>query len=255
MSGNYVVVIPARFASVRLPGKPLVDIHGKPMIQWVYERVMESDAADVIVATDDERIAEAARAFGASTELTATSHQSGTDRIAEVAERRGWSDEDIVVNVQGDEPLLPPALIDQVAALAERDTEAAMATLVTPLISDVERTDPNVVKVVTDQSGNALYFSRAPIPWPRDGNELAGVRHIGMYAYRTWALKRLSETPPCALEQRERLEQLRALWLGLRIRVAEACEVPQPGIDTEEDLDAIRAEVARSQVGAGEQGR
>ncbi len=210
------------------------------MIAWVVERAQQSGASDVLVATDDERIAAACREFGAVVELTSANHESGTDRIAEVAERLEWADDQIVVNVQGDEPLLPPALISQVAVLLGRDPDAGVATLVTPVRSRGEWQDPNMARVIVDRNGRALYFSRAPIPWPRDGGTPPALRHIGLYAYRVDALKQIAATSPCELERVERLEQLRALWLGLKIVVAEACEVPPRGVDTEADLDAVR---------------
>jgi 3-deoxy-manno-octulosonate cytidylyltransferase (CMP-KDO synthetase) len=237
---DFIAVIPARFGSSRLPGKPLADIDGRPMIAWVYERAQQSGASDVLVATDDERIAAACREFGAAVELTSANHESGTDRIAEVAERLEWADDQIVVNVQGDEPLLPPALISQVAVLLGQDPDAGVATLVTPVLSRDEWQDPNLARVIVDRNGRALYFSRAPIPWPRDGGTPPALRHIGLYAYRVDALKQIAATSPCELEQVERLEQLRALWLGMKIVVAEACEVPPRGVDTEADLDAVR---------------
>lgn len=240
MAQDFIAVIPARFGSSRLPGKPLADIAGRPMIAWVYERAQQSGASDVLVATDDERIAAACREFGAVVELTSASHESGTDRIAEVAERLEWADDRIVVNVQGDEPLLPPALISQVAALLDQDPDAGVGTLVTPVRSRDEWQDPNMARVIVDRNGRALYFSRAPIPWPRDGGTPPALRHIGLYAYRVDALKQLAATSPCELERVERLEQLRALWLGMKIVVAEACEVPPRGVDTEADLDAVR---------------
>ena len=240
MAQDFIAVIPARFGSSRLPGKPLADIAGRPMIAWVYERAQQSGASDVLVATDDERIAAACREFGAAVELTSASHESGTDRIAEVAERLEWADDQIVVNVQGDEPLLPPALISQVAVLLGQDPDAGVATLVTPVRSRDEWQDPNLARVIVDRNGRALYFSRAPIPWPRDGGTPPALRHIGLYAYRVDALKQLAATSPCELERVERLEQLRALWLGMKIVVAEACEVPPRGVDTEADLDAVR---------------
>lgn len=245
MQNDFSVVIPARYASSRLPGKPLADIGGRPMIAWVHERAAASGAAEVIVATDDERVAEAAAAHGARVEMTAAHHQSGTDRIAEVAERVGWPDEHIVVNVQGDEPLVPPALIAQVAQLLARHPDAAIATLTTPIERPEELTDPSTAKVVSDRSGRALYFSRAPIPWSRDGDRAEPPRrHIGLYAYRVRDLKALSAEPPCALEIVERLEQLRALWLGMQIVVADAVVAPARGVDTQAELDAIRAAVA-----------
>ena len=238
---GFKVVIPARYDSQRLPGKPLADIHGKPMIVWVYEAARRSTATDVIVATDDQRIATACRAASARVELTAAQHASGTDRIAELAKRFEWADEEIVVNVQGDEPLLPPGLIDQVAGLLEADPMAGLATLVTAVRDEREFRDPNVVKVVSDAAGRALYFSRAPIPCPRDGTLPAGVRrHVGIYAYRTRSLKAIAAASPCALELAERLEQLRALWIGVRVVIADAVAVPPRAVDTAEDLAEVR---------------
>ncbi len=243
MTTEFIAVIPARFDSNRLPGKPLADINGRPMVAWVYERALQSGAGEVLVATDDERIAAACRDFGATVELTSADHQSGTDRIAEVAETLQWDDDLIVVNVQGDEPLLPPGLISQVATLLDGDSDAAIATLATPIQSQAEWQDPNLARVVTDRDGWALYFSRAPIPWPRDGGTPPALRHIGLYAYRVAALRQIAATPPCELELLERLEQLRALWLGLKVIVAEACEVPPRGVDTQADLEAVRAQL------------
>ena len=240
MSGGFIVVIPARYASTRLPGKPLKDIAGKPMIEWVYRQAAQSGANEVIVATDDERIAVVCRKFGASVALTSADHASGTDRIAELARRFAWPDEQIVVNVQGDEPLISPLCIAQTARLLGWQPQATIATLTAPLESDAEFRDPNFVKVVTDKDGWALYFSRAPIPWPRDGGMPAVRRHIGLYAYRAGGLKAISASPPCALEETEKLEQLRALWLGHRIIVANAVEPPSPHVDTEEDLLKLR---------------
>ena len=243
---DYAVVIPARYDAVRLPGKPLADIGGRPMIQWVHEAAAAGGAAEVIVATDDERIVEACARFGARAEMTATAHASGTDRIAEVVRRLGWPDERVVVNVQGDEPLLPPALVSQVASLLAEDSHAGMATLVTPIVHGDEWDDPNVVKVVTDRDSRAMYFSRARIPWPRGGTQAAAaMRHVGLYAYRVWALQKFTAAPPCGLELQERLEQLRALWLGVGIRVAPACEDPPRGVDTERDLIAVRRQLAQ----------
>ncbi len=230
------VVSTARYASARLR-----QIAGKPMIAWVYERACRSGAAAVYVATDDERIASACRAIGAAVEMTAASHPSGSDRIAELATRLAWSDEQIVVNVQGDEPLLPPALIDQVANLLARDSSADIATLMAPVRDEGEFADPNVVKIVVGRGGNALYFSRAPIPYPRDGGVPAEARrHVGLYAYRVGSLKALAESGDCALEGTERLEQLRALWLGQRIVIDDAIELPPRGVDTETDLAEAR---------------
>lgn len=212
------------------------------MIAWVHERAQASGAAEVLVATDDERVAEAARAHGARVEMTGAHHQSGTDRAAEVAERLGWPAERIVVNVQGDEPLVPPELIAQVARLLAGRAEAAIATLTTPIERPEELTDPSTAKVISDRNGRALYFSRAPIPWSRDGErpELPR-RHVGLYAYRVRDLRALSAEPPCALERAERLEQLRALWLGMQIVVEDAIVPPARGVDTPAELDAIRA--------------
>jgi 3-deoxy-manno-octulosonate cytidylyltransferase (CMP-KDO synthetase) len=246
VTGGFIVVIPARYASTRLPGKPLKAIAGKPMIEWVYGQASRSGASDVIVATDDERILAACRKFGARAELTSTDHVSGTDRIAELVRRFSWDDDQIVVNVQGDEPLISPLCIAQTARLLGRHPEAAIATLTAPLESAAEFQDPNFVKVVTDRNGWALYFSRAPIPWPRDGGEPHARRHLGLYAYRVGGLKAISAAAPCTVEETERLEQLRALWLGLRIIVADAVEPPSPHVDTEEDLAKVRRYLERS---------
>jgi 3-deoxy-manno-octulosonate cytidylyltransferase (CMP-KDO synthetase) len=244
------VVIPARHASTRLPGKPLLPIAGLPMVLHVLRLAQRSGAAEVIVATDDTRIRDACDAAGAQVEMTLPDHASGTDRIAEVAARRRWADRDVVVNVQGDEPLLPPALIGQVAALLVATPAAAIATLATPIASDVEYLDPDVVKVVARPDGMAMYFSRAPIPWDRDGSAAVppgrerhrgSRRHLGLYAYRVAALRALAAAPPAAIEQRERLEQLRALALGLAIVVADASEVPGPGVDSAQDLARVEA--------------
>jgi 3-deoxy-manno-octulosonate cytidylyltransferase (CMP-KDO synthetase) len=238
------VVIPARFASTRLPGKVLLPLAGRPMIQWVHERARAAHPAEVIIATDDARIAAVATRFGADVAMTRAAHPSGTDRIAEAAHARGWADGDIVVNVQADEPLIPSALIGQVAQLLEAHERADVATLVTAIGSTQEFLDPNVVKVVADAQGRALYFSRAPVPWDRDGAaagpaqmSFAGaLRHIGIYAYRVAALRRLTALPPSGLELRERLEQLRALENGFEIQVATAAEVPGPDVNTPEDF-------------------
>jgi 3-deoxy-manno-octulosonate cytidylyltransferase (CMP-KDO synthetase) len=240
MTAGFIAVIPARYASSRLPGKPLKDIAGKPMIEWVYRQTVKSGASEVIVATDDDRIAAACRAFRAPVEMTSAEHASGTDRIAELARRFGWHDEQIIVNVQGDEPLISPVCIAQTARLLGWHPEAAIGTLMTPIESEAELRDPNFAKVVTDKDGWALYFSRAPIPWPRDGGMPAAMRHIGLYAYRASGLRAISAAPPCALEEFEKLEQLRALWLGLRIIVEKAAEPPAPAVDTEEDLAKVR---------------
>jgi 3-deoxy-manno-octulosonate cytidylyltransferase (CMP-KDO synthetase) len=246
---SFIAVIPARYASVRLPGKPLADIGGRPMIAWVHERALASGASEVVVATDDERVAEICARIGADVQLTAADHPSGSDRIAEVAAARGWPHNQIVVNVQGDEPLVPPALIAQVAALIANRPDAAIATLMTPIRSLEEWHDPNTAKVIVDRDGWALYFSRAAIPHARDGAGLpaSAWRHIGLYAYRVGSLRLISAMPPCALEQIEKLEQLRALWLGRRIAVAEAVELPPRGVDTEDDLAAVRRILAAAE--------
>jgi 3-deoxy-manno-octulosonate cytidylyltransferase (CMP-KDO synthetase) len=242
------VVIPARYASSRLPGKALLPVAGKPMIQWVFERACASRAGEVLIATDDLLIVSAAHSFGAETVMTDPAHRSGTDRIAEVARLREWPESDIVVNVQGDEPLIPPAVIDQVAAMLESDSHAQIATLATPISSVAELMDPNAVKVVVDPLGRALYFSRAPIPWDRDGaahglvsqRSFAGARrHVGIYAYRVGGLLKLAGLPPATLESLEKLEQLRALENGLEIRVAEAVERPGPDVNTAADLERV----------------
>jgi 3-deoxy-manno-octulosonate cytidylyltransferase (CMP-KDO synthetase) len=248
------VVIPARYASTRLPGKVLLPIGGKPMLQWVHERASAAGAAEVLIATDDERIMSAARAFGAAALLTARGHASGTDRIAEVARARGWAGADIVVNLQGDEPLMPAAVIAQVAALLAGEAQADIGTVATAIESLEELMDPSAVKVVTDARGLALYFSRAPIPWNRDGASAGladqrdfggGRRHRGIYAYRVAALLRLAQLPHGPLEQREKLEQLRALEHGVRICVGEAVERPGPDVNTLADLERVRALIGR----------
>jgi 3-deoxy-manno-octulosonate cytidylyltransferase (CMP-KDO synthetase) len=242
---NYRVVIPARFDSSRLPGKALLMLAGKPMLQWVHERARASAASEVIVATDDERIAIAARAFGAEVAMTARAHVSGTDRIAEVAAARGWADADIVVNVQGDEPLIPPRVIDQVAELLGANARADIATLAAKIDSHNDLADPNNVKVACDTGGRALYFSRAPIPFNRDAPTTlssACLRHVGIYAYRVSALRKLASLPASRLELIEKLEQLRALENGMEIRVALAVERPLADVNTAADLE--RAERA-----------
>jgi len=241
---TFVVIIPARYGSTRLPGKALRDIAGEPMISHVYRRAIESGAEEVIVATDDERIQTAAERFGAQVCMTSADHRSGTDRIAEVVDRKGFTGDQIVVNLQGDEPLMPAALVRQVAeTLASSGTEAA--TLCERIRTPAEVFDPNVVKVVTDYRGDAIYFSRAPIPWDRDvfaanpaalSPTLQYFRHIGMYAYRAGFVRDYVSWPACMPEQAERLEQLRILWNGAKIRVVPACEPPGQGVDTEEDL-------------------
>lgn len=247
---SFRVVVPARYASTRLPGKPLADIAGKPMVVRVVEAAQRSGAFEVWVATDDRRVADAVLAHGQRVAMTAPFHASGTDRIAEVAEAFGWLDDDIVVNVQGDEPLIDPALVADVAQALAADPAAAIATAAHAIADAAEFLNPNVVKVATDAAGRALYFSRAPIPWPRDAfavsrDELpAGFgarRHIGLYAYRVSFLRRYGRLAPAPLEQAESLEQLRALWHGFHIRVIDCLHAPAAGVDTPEDLARIRA--------------
>lgn len=245
---SFVVVIPARFASTRLPGKPLLAIDGKPMIQHVWQRAMASDAEQVLIATDDARVVAAAGSFGAQVVMTRSDHPSGTDRLQEVAEQQGWPDHMAVVNVQGDEPLIPPAAINQVAAALLHSHRAEVATLCEPILDEAQFRDPNAVKVVCNEEAEALYFSRAPIAWPRDGEPAAqagqtiwGYRHIGIYAYRTGFLHRYVSWPPCLLEQTEKLEQLRALYKGAVIQVEESRQRIPAGVDTQHDLDVVRA--------------
>ena len=216
---SFKIVIPARYASSRLPGKPLLDIAGKPMIQHVYERAKESKASHVIIATDDDRIEQVAAAFGADVCMTRIDHISGTDRLAEVAAKRAFADNDIIINVQGDEPCLPASLINQVADDLVQHPDADMATLFSQIDHEKHIFDPNAVKVIMDKLGYALYFSRAPIPWMRDHfdqqstlpPELPHYRHIGLYGYRASFLKHYAELESCVLEREESLEQLRAL--------------------------------------------
>lgn len=246
---DFTVVIPARFGSSRLPGKPLADIAGKPMIQHVYERALQSDARRVIIATDDERIVKVAESFGADTCMTLAGHPSGTDRLQEVASVYRMQDDDIIVNVQGDEPLIPASVINQVAENLHNAPAAGAATLANPLNSIDDVFNPNVVKVVSDAEGYALYFSRASIPWARDAfaqttKELPVAdcfrRHIGIYAYRVDLLNRYVSWGVSPIEQVESLEQLRLMWNGYRIHVADAVETPPHGVDTEADLEAVR---------------
>jgi len=242
---GFRVVIPARFDSSRLPGKALLPLAGKPMLQWVHERARASRADEVIIATDDDRISTAARGFGAEVALTARTHISGTDRIAEVAVARGWAEADIVVNVQGDEPLIPPAIINQVAELLAANPRADIATLASKIENAADFAEPNNVKVACDATGRALYFSRAPIPFNRDAPATltpASLRHVGIYAYRVAALRKLAGLSASRLELIEKLEQLRALENGMEIRVALAVERPLADVNTAADLE--RAERA-----------
>lgn len=243
MTPNVRIAIPARYASSRLPGKPLIEIAGRPLIEHVWRRARAAGAQQVVIATDDERIATAASAFGASVCATRSDHASGTDRIAEVAERFGWAADDIVVNLQGDEPLTPAAALVQVADLLASGGDAAMATLATPCTSAAEVADPNVVKVVTDAAGHALYFSRAAIPWARGETPepAAYWRHVGLYAYRCAFLRQYAGLSPGPQERVESLEQLRALWHGFRIRVGQARALPGPGVDAPADIARVAA--------------
>ncbi|MDX7872881.1 3-deoxy-manno-octulosonate cytidylyltransferase [Aeromonas caviae] len=251
---SFVVVIPARYASTRLPGKPLADIHGKPMVQHVVEKALQSGADRVIVATDDERVQQALAPFAAAAGfevcMTSPDHQSGTERLAEVCRHYGFAADTIIVNVQGDEPLIPPVIIRQVADNLAA-ASAPMATLSVPIRDAEEAFNPNAVKVVTDKDGYALYFSRASIPWDRDAfarsREQIGdhyQRHIGIYAYRAGFIQRYVDWAPSVLEQIEALEQLRVLWYGEKIHVAQALQAPPVGVDTQADLDKVRALLA-----------
>lgn len=250
---SFYVVIPARYGSTRLPGKPLQDILGKPMVQHVYERACLSGAQEVIIATDDRRIEEAATGFGARVCMTSPEHQSGTDRLQEVARQLHLAPDDILVNVQGDEPLIPPAVIDQVADNLARNGQASVASLYETLQSAEDFRNPNLVKVVLDQHSMALYFSRAPVPWPRDlfardrnaalPKDFPARRHIGIYAYRVALLDRFVTWPQAPLEKLEALEQLRVLWQGESIHMAHACAEVPGGVDTLEDLERVRTQL------------
>jgi 3-deoxy-manno-octulosonate cytidylyltransferase (CMP-KDO synthetase) len=246
---DFTVVIPARYASTRLPGKPLRELAGKSMLQHVWERAKESNASGVVVATDDQRIAEAAHKFNADVCMTSTTHQSGSERIAEVCRLRGWPDETIIVNLQGDEPTMPATLINQCAALLF-DNAIDIGTLASPLASIEDLKNPNVVKVIVDINDNALIFSRSAIPYARseDAKALAcrtALHHHGIYAYRVAALIRMVAAPAPAIEACEQLEQLRALHLGMTIRVARPAVRPGTGVDTEDDLRDAEAQLEK----------
>ncbi len=248
---EFKVVIPARFESTRLPGKPMLEIAGKPMIGHVAERALESGAEEVLVATDHHSIFTWCLGQGIRAELTSRCHRSGTDRVAEIAGKKGWADEIIVVNLQGDEPLMPPENIRRVAEMLEADEALTIATLCEPVRTQQELNNPNVVKVVRDQRQQALYFSRAPIPWWRDGSDAqaalpdwpACFRHVGLYAYRAGFLRACGQLPPGNLEVTESLEQLRFMEAGYRIGVADAPAPVPAGVDTEEDLEHIRRQM------------
>jgi len=245
---DYRVVIPARYGSERLPGKVLQDLHGKPIIHRVAERALQSQASEVIVATDDERIASVGFPPGISVVLTSSEHVSGTDRVNEVSEKFNWAPQSVIVNVQGDEPLIPPGSIDQVARLLHDNPQIGVSTLYDLITDSSDFVNPNVVKVVCDVNSRALYFSRAPIPWDREefsssasvGKAISSKRHIGLYAYRVWALKKFTRFSSSPLEKIERLEQLRFIENQINILVAQA-ELPvPPGVDTQEDLERLR---------------
>jgi 3-deoxy-manno-octulosonate cytidylyltransferase (CMP-KDO synthetase) len=250
---EFKVVIPARYASVRLPGKPLLKIAGKPMLEHVHARALESGASEVVIATDDGRIADVAKDFQAQVCMTRETHRSGSDRIAEVVQQMAWGKNTIVVNLQGDEPSMPPVLINQVADDMAAHEAAGVTTLSAPILDKALLFDPHVVKVVTDINGYALYFSRAPIPWHRDEfvdperplPEVTGfARHIGLYAYRAGYLKQFVAWEHAPIERAESLEQLRVLWHGGKIHVSQARVEPGHGVDTQEDLKRVEADLA-----------
>ena len=248
MTNEFKIVIPARYASSRFPGKPLADIHGKPMIQRVYEAAVDAGASDVVIATDSTLIGMAAEEFGATVCMTLEEHASGTDRLCEVVEKLEWADDTVIVNLQGDEPLTPPTIINQVASNLLKNREAGCATLYTTLSAE-DAADPNIVKVVSDAKGFAMYFSRSRIPHVRDAEDahITGSiykRHIGLYAYTAELLKKFKIMEPCELEQAEKLEQLRLMWNGIRIHVAQASSVPGHGVDTEADLERVRSAIS-----------
>ena len=248
---TFKVVIPARYASSRLPGKPLLDIAGKPMVVRVVEQAIASGAAEVIVATDHEQIRDAVAGYGYEVIMTKADHVSGTDRIAEVVQKQGWADDTIIVNVQGDEPLIDPALIGEVAGNLGTHAEAAMSTACHTLHDTPSILNPNIVKVVLDHQGHALYFSRAPIPYPRDAfaanrdvpADMPIYRHIGVYAYRAGFLRAYAALTPSVIEHIEMLEQLRVLWHGYKISVEITEKAPAAGVDTEADLAYVRAAI------------
>lgn len=245
---KFTVIIPARYASSRLPRKPLLEIAGKPMIQHVWEKAQQAGASRVIVATDHHEIADTVRQFGGEVCMTSTEHNSGTERLAEVIEKMAISEEEIIVNVQGDEPLIPPEIVSQVAENLDRH-QVNMATLAVKIQHREELLNPNAVKVIADQQGMAIYFSRSVIPFPRDQfatlddpfvQQQNYLRHIGIYAYRAGFIKRYVAWQATALEQLESLEQLRALWYGEKIHLELAKRAPQAGVDTPEDLERVR---------------
>jgi 3-deoxy-manno-octulosonate cytidylyltransferase (CMP-KDO synthetase) len=245
---GYKLVIPARYASSRLPGKPLLDIAGKPLVQHVIDAAKRSAADEIVLATDDARIRAMGEACGVTVLMTSPDHATGTDRLAEVVQQMGWVDDCVVVNLQGDEPLIPPELLDRLAVNLLAYPQAGMATLCTPIHHARDMFDPHVVKVVRDQLGFALYFSRAPIPWERDHFGIEddaqhdhGFRHLGLYAYRAGFLRDFAAWPEAPIEGLEKLEQLRALWHGVRIHVDVVSESPGHGVDTPDDLQRVAA--------------
>jgi 3-deoxy-manno-octulosonate cytidylyltransferase (CMP-KDO synthetase) len=245
------VIIPARFSASRLPGKPLLSIGDRPLIQWVWQCARRSGAASVIIATDDLRVFDSAKAFGADVEMTSPQHVSGTDRIAEVVRAKGFAPDDVVVNLQGDEPMMPAAVVQEVAEALTSRPQIDIATAVAPIRSLAEFLDTSCVKALRARQGHALYFSRAPVPWPRDSitaglpSRFSGAwRHIGVYAYRVRSLLQFASWPPTPLEEAEKLEQLRALENGMRIHLVTLIEAPPPGVDTPEDLKRVRAALA-----------
>jgi 3-deoxy-manno-octulosonate cytidylyltransferase (CMP-KDO synthetase) len=240
----FKVVIPARYASTRLSGKPLLDIAGKPMVIRVADQAIKSGASEVVIATDFEKILQVAAEHNIKAVMTLVTHVSGTDRIAEVAQQLNWGDDEIVVNVQGDEPLIDPTLIQEVAAHLASSQDAVMATACHAIHDETALLNPNIVKVVMDVHGNALYFSRSPIPYPRDEiykNNIQAYRHIGIYAYRVGFLKKYAELAVTELEKIESLEQLRVLYYGYKIGVTVTANAPESGVDTQADLDYVRS--------------
>jgi len=242
---DYHIVIPARYASSRFPGKPLQIIHGKTMLEHVYRVAEKSSARSILIATDDSRIKAAAEKFCDQVVMTSDQHQSGTDRLAEVCQIKQWTENEIIVNLQGDEPLTPPELLHQVATNLHQNTSASIATLTTPIVDVNELHDSNIVKVISDFNGFALYFSRAMIPFQRDTDALKNLmhyqRHLGIYAYRAGFLNAYTSLPQSEIEIIEKLEQLRALYYGHKIHAQQASVLPGPGIDTPEDLHKINS--------------
>ena len=243
-----IVIIPSRYDSVRLPGKPLIDVNGKPLIERVYNCAQTSNAARIIVATDDERISSAVKNFGGEAILTSKQHQSGTDRIKEVIDILSLKDDEIIINLQGDEPLMPAALINQIASLLEENATIPMATACHRITGEKEFQNPSLVKVVFDQNNCALYFSRAPIPWLAANHKSTlatfGYGHIGIYGYRAGFIKKYSQWPVSDIEKSEKLEQLRALYHDVKIKVCVVDKLPGPGVDTPEDLAVVKKVLA-----------